>query len=786
MSLNESRYALITKGNIRRVMGAYSLTALVAALDGRKHGKEWVCRCPAHDDTNPSLWVTETSEQKLLVHCFSGCEQADVLKALRAKGLIESTTATDRPATPKGIPVFWPPASVLKKNGLVPSPETQKIYAKHWPYRNPKGDIIGHVVRYEGHGKKELIPFFNRWEDGGWRTGTPSLPRPLYNQHLIKDQVILIVEGEKTAEAASKIEGALGVTWIGGCSSVEKADWSPLSLVLSKIIVIPDNDQPGFFAAQKVAQKVEHLHFLDPNLLGLCGKGSDLADLTTLPALADILKLAVPFDADKVKALSPKKEKKAKSQTQSEPVTTAEPEKKSGTIELASVLDSMHDLGNARRFLRAHGEEVRYVKAHGWYHYNGQHWRQDDAAVEGRVVNALEQIATESTAIEDQHARETLVKWGRQSLNQKRLSSALKVSTCLGIAAEMELFDNDPLLLSVANGVMDLKKGSFRENRRDDFVTRSCSVVYDSEAWCPRWVEFLSEIMLGDEEMISYLQRAIGYSLTGLCSEQVMFLLWGGGANGKSVFLETLRVLLGSYASNTSTDLILLDSRGEAASQSHMVARLKGARFVVGSEIPSGAKLNESRVKEMTGEDALTARFLYRDAFDFRPQFKLWVRSNYRPDVDGKDQGIWRRLHTIPFEASIAPEKQDRNLQRKLLAELPGILNWAILGYYDWQSKGLAVPQRVVAANTTYRKDMDSFSDWLEECCISAEPDILTSAKTLYEHFESWSRENGDVKHLPSPRQFSFWLRDRQFYRIKKSNGRYYRGIALKDSALFN
>lgn len=770
---------------------------LVAALDGKQRGREWVCRCPAHDDAHPSLYVRKNDEGRILFRCFSGCTQDEVFTAVRSMGFLKGHAAPKKFSLPRGVPTFWPPASVLKKKNLKPSPETQKAYVAHWPYRDASGEIVGHVVRYEGHDKKDLVPFFRHWDDGGWRSGLPEGRRPLYNEHLISQAItIAIVEGEKTAEAASRIDGVLGVAWLGGSSTVSKSDWSVLqNNPLAVILIIPDLDHPGFQAALALGEIFPDAMFVDPRALGLSESGADLADLETLPDLEALMAPAVMFDPEVVASLSPPKPKKVKKEkTVQAPLPAADVPRSTIPSPLLSVenpsedmvLDTLNDVGNARRFMSMYGDSVRYVKEHGWYTYNGEQWEQDDAAVGGKMIDALETvIPAEAMSVSCVRARDKLVKWGRLSVNHSKLTAALKTSWDLGLTTRMDAFDADPNLLSVSNGVFDLSSGDFRPNRKQDLITRKCSVEYHPDAWCPRWVEFLREIMLGDEETISYLQRAIGYSLTGNCSEQVMFLLWGSGANGKSVFLETLRVLLGSYATNTSTDLILLDSRGDAASQSHLIARLKGARFVVGSEVPSGAKLNESRVKEMTGEDTLTARFLYRDAFDFKPQFKLWVRSNYRPDVNGRDQGIWRRLHTIPFEASIAPDKQDKKLQKKLLDELPGILNWAILGYHDWREQGLAVPERVTAANNSYKKDMDVLGDWLDERCIDVERPGATRGATLLEDFLRWSEHNGDLKNAPSPRQFGTWLRDRNYLRVKKSDGVHYLGIALKNPGYF-
>jgi putative DNA primase/helicase len=295
-------------------------------------------------------------------------------------------------------------------------------------------------------------------------------------------------------------------------------------------------------------------------------------------------------------------------------------------------------------------------------------------------------------------------------------------------------------------------------------LSKLAPVSFDPDADSPLWSAFLHKIMAGNPELIGFVQRAVGYSLTGDTSEQKFFVCWGGGANGKSTLLRTVQAMLGAYAVCTSIETLVV-KRGSSATND--VARLAGARLVSAVEAEDGQRLAEERVKHMTGGDAIAARFLYHEHFEFRPTFKLWLATNHRPQVRGTDEAIWRRINLVPFTVSIPESEQDRKLPEKLEAELPGILAWSVAGCLRWQADGLATPGEVRAATDEYRRAEDTIGSFLEDCC-DLFPDAITPARELYAAYVAWCERTGEKSPL-SQKKLGPRLRERGLRPIRNS-----------------
>jgi putative DNA primase/helicase len=276
-----------------------------------------------------------------------------------------------------------------------------------------------------------------------------------------------------------------------------------------------------------------------------------------------------------------------------------------------------------------------------------------------------------------------------------------------------------------------------------------------------------------DKEKIAFLQRVLGLALTGVITEQCLFVFHGPGANGKSTILETIRELLADYATHTTT-ASLLQSRGSPIRND--LARLNSARFVSAVEIGMGKKLDEALVKQLTGGDQVTARFLYNEFFEFKPKFKLFISANHKPEIRGIDHGIWRRIHLIPFNVSIPSEKIDKDLPMKLRQELPGILNWAVQGCYDWQSQGLNPPDSIQTATAEYRAEMDILSGFLEDRCIIQSSEKIAVGK-LYEAFKIWA--DLACQETVGKKIFGNLMRQKGFTQSKSGSIRYWNGIKL-------
>jgi putative DNA primase/helicase len=344
-----------------------------------------------------------------------------------------------------------------------------------------------------------------------------------------------------------------------------------------------------------------------------------------------------------------------------------------------------------------------------------------------------------------------------------------------GVSVAPDQLDANPWLLNCANGTLDLRTGELRPHRREDLLTKQVPVKYSPDARCQRWLDFLLEIMGGNLRLVAFLQRAVGYSLTGDVGEQVFFLLHGGGANGKSTFLESIKTMMGDYGAQADFGMFL-SRRHESIPND--VARLAGARFVSALEAEAGKHLSESLVKSLTGGDTVAARFLYSEFFEYRPQFKLFLAANHKPVIKGTDLAIWRRIRLIPFAVTIPCEKQDKNLSAKLRSELPGILTWAVHGCMAWREHGLDVPGEVTAATESYRSEMDILGSFLAESCVQR-PTSTATAKQLYFAYVQWCEGNGE--HPLGQRNFGMRLSERGFDRRRGTgNVHIWHGIGLK------
>lgn len=440
----------------------------------------------------------------------------------------------------------------------------------------------------------------------------------------------------------------------------------------------------------------------------------------------------------------------------------------------------LNDRGNAQRFCDYVDGDVRYViEQRTFIVWTGERWQADTDDLDSLAImkESNERIWLEVQACTDPNRHKALVRHARTSQNTGRLKSSLEsVKSEPDMKMSALQLDCDTMLIGVQNGVVDLRTGKRRDGEREDFVTKLAGTEFAVDAKCDRWLRFLNEITGKDQDLIRYLQQLVGYTLTGDTSEQILLFAFGGGANGKTVFLETIKSLLGDYGKNLRTEVLMGRTRSGGASEDE--ARLLGARYVAVNETAEGMRFNEALVKDLTGGDTITARRLYENSFEFVPQFKLWMRGNNQPGFSGSDGGMARRIKLIPFLQTIPPEKRDRELRNKLLEELPGILNWAIAGCIDWKQNGLREPTVVTAATLEYISEMDSVGTFLDEQC-EAHPKYFTSPTNLKKAYRSWCEQN-DVEPAGWP-QVTRALRQRGFKdqrrRIKGQSSRAWVGI---------
>jgi putative DNA primase/helicase len=438
------------------------------------------------------------------------------------------------------------------------------------------------------------------------------------------------------------------------------------------------------------------------------------------------------------------------------------------------------DIGNGQRLVSRHGHDLRYCYPWGkWLIYDGQRWAKDSTGeVDRRAKDTVRSMYAEAAQIEEKALREALADHARKSESDaKRQAMISSAKSEQDVPIMPDDLDRDPWQLNLLNGTVDLRAIKLRPHRPKDLISKLAPVSFNPGAECPAWWKFLERVFDQDFDLIHFIQKTVGYALTGITREQCLFFLYGLGANGKSTFLEVIQTMLGDYANQTTSETFMVKRQGGQISND--VADLRGARFVSAAEIESGRRMAEVLVKQMTGGDKLKARFLYSEYFEFKPEFKIFLAANHKPVIRGTDNAIWRRIHLIPFTVQIPRGEQDRELSEKLKTELPGILNWAIEGCVNWQEKGLTPPQAVQEATQKYREEMDILNDWIFESCVLA-PGATAMATDLYKSYSSWAEEAGEKRPL-SQTAFGIKLTERGFHSNRGAGGKTIReGIGLK------
>ncbi len=436
------------------------------------------------------------------------------------------------------------------------------------------------------------------------------------------------------------------------------------------------------------------------------------------------------------------------------------------------------DAGNAEAFELLHGHRFRYNHTRRkWLVWNGRYWVVDETEETHRAALATARERRRAVVListDPDEAKERF-RWalGSESVFRQKamLESAQSIKSLATTAPD---YDRDPFLLTVGNGTLDLRTGELRKARPEDMITRATDIHYNPEASAPRWGEFQAEIFAGHMELMAFVWRAVGYSLTGDTKEQCLFILYGTGANGKTTFLETIRLLLGTHAATTPF-ATLMTQRYPGAPRNDL-ASLHGARMVLAAEAGQEASFDEALVKQLTGGDRIACRFLYGEFFVYLPTFKIWLATNYKPTIRGTDDAIWRRIRLISFTQQFKGEKQDRTLGEKLRAELPGILAWAVRGCLAWQKEGLGRPKQIVEAFKEYRQESDIVGRFLAECCAT-DPDKSVSGKALHLAYVNWCRQHGERPE--SNNLFAGEISRHGFQKKHKRRGNVYEGLGL-------
>ncbi len=616
-----------------------------------------------------------------------------------------------------------------------------------WDYLDSLGNLIACVYRYDPPGRRKE---FRPW-DAKRRKLVPPEPRPLYNQPgMVAADTVVLVEGEKCAQALIGAGHCATTAMHGANAPVDKTDWSPLAGKAA--LIWPDKDKPGWAYAEAASQAILAAGATSCRILFPPEdkpEGWDAADAIAEGfGVAAFLATAPSMTVQSLAEVEP---------TGSDP----DPEDEQTVWGTEDAL--------ALSFTRRYQRDWRYIAAWGkWLMWDGQRWRAEETL---EATHLIRQVCRHASV---------------RATNPKVAAKLAGASTVGGVerlartdrkhAATTDEWDADIWLLNTPGGVVDLRTGRMRPHDRRDRMTKITTATPKGD--CPTWRTFLGDVTGQDADLAAYLQLAVGYWLTGSTQEHALFFLYGTGANGKSVFVNTLFTILGDYAANAPMDTFM-----ETRTDRHPtdLAGLRGARFVAATETEQGRRWNESKIKAITGGDPVTARFMRQDFFTYPPHYKVVIAGNHKPSIRNVDEAMKRRLHLIPFTVTIPPEKRDGRLTEKLLKERDGILAWAVEGCLRWQRQGLKRPASVVSATEEYFEAEDALGQWLDERC-SLYPEARTLTADLFGDWREWAEQTGEF--VGSIKRFAELLIARGFEKTRMHGGaKAFRGLMLKPKA---
>lgn len=433
-------------------------------------------------------------------------------------------------------------------------------------------------------------------------------------------------------------------------------------------------------------------------------------------------------------------------------------------VDLGESAPPFSDESLALRFAEEHADSLRYVAAWSrWLQWDGQRWKFDDTL---HAFDLARRICREAA---DGCEKEGIAKTVASAKTTAAVVSLARADR--KIAATIHQWDADVWSLNTSDGVIDLKTGTRRNHKSTDYMTKIAAVSPEGD--CPLWLKFLDTVTAGDQELQSFLQRVAGYSLTGATKEHAMFFAYGTGANGKSVFVNTISGILGDYQHTAPIETFTATNSDRHPTE---LAGLRGARLVTATETEEGRRWAESKIKTLTGGDSVSARFMRQDFFEFTPQFKLLIAGNHRPGLRSVDEAIRRRFNLIPFVITIPPDERDPDLAEKLKAEWPGVLSWMVRGCLEWQRIGLAPPAAVTAATAAYLEAEDATAAWLDECC-TRDVEAWEQTSTLFASWTVWAERTGE--YVGTRRRFTQALEARGLVPQRHMNGRGFVGLRI-------
>ncbi|MCA1628025.1 MAG: phage/plasmid primase, P4 family [Acidobacteria bacterium] len=442
----------------------------------------------------------------------------------------------------------------------------------------------------------------------------------------------------------------------------------------------------------------------------------------------------------------------------------------------------LNDIGNARRLVIGHGENIRYdYKRKMFFWFDGVRWVEGDCAVEQAATETVRYgMAKEAAMIDDPEKRAKLHAHAARSQSDRAVVAMIKrAKSEPEIQADVADFDTQPHLFNVANGTLDLRTGELLPHNRADRLTKLVPIVFDPHAKAPLFNEFLQRIFASNQRMIDYMRRAVGYTLTGDVGAKCFFFCHGKGDNGKSVLLNVIHALTGEHGTAVQTESLMQHKNTGQSGHNEDIAKLRGARFVSASETDEGQRFSHRTLKHLTGRDTITASRKFERAITFTPQFKLWIAGNEKPEINSTDQAMWNRVRYIPFLVTIPKDEQDGGLFDKLKTELSGILAWAAQGAADYYREGLNMPPEVEKATAAYRAEQDTIASFIADECELGES-FDCGAQALYDAYRKWCTDAGE--QLLDTKAFRTALLARGITDGRSKRGKLRCGIKLKVS----
>jgi putative DNA primase/helicase len=706
----------------------------------KQAGEEWRGPCPIHDGRRDSFTVKPDTGQW---YCHSDCHDGGSVFKLEEKF---GGTARD---------VY----DIVGRNA------PRQIEAAYG-YTDESGKLLFECVRYQPKDFRQRRPDGK----GGWvwkLTGVRLVPYRL--PQVIAAETVYVAEGEKDVATLE----SFGL--VATCNPMGASKWrSDYNQYFrgKHVVILPDQDEVGITHGNNVAR---HLATVAASVrIVTVPEGKDVSEWGgTAEALKQLVDATPVYQPPASPAPSPSVE--------------VMPVKGMVCQTFENLLHT--DVGNAELFVNHFGSNLRYVPARGqWLLWNAEEgrWVYDDLLIVNQLAmqftRSMRQAAGQMT---DPDKAKRLFLHAIDTDSRSRMDAMIHVARSF-VAIRPDQLDADKYLLNCVNGTIDLRTGTLRPHRQDDLITKQVPIVFDPGARFEEWEEFLKTAMQGDEEVISFLQRAVGYTLTGDDREEVLFFLHGKtGKNGKSTFRDAIKTIMGDYskvASFGSFQEVTFSSGGKSASPD--IARLAGARFVSASESNAGVRLDVALIKTITGRDPITARFLRQENFEFLPEFKLWLLANDPPIIDDEDDAAWRRVIRIPFNHTV--ENPDPTLKDRLANPLiagPGILAWAVRGCLEWQRSGLRVPAAIQRAIAAYRTDMDPLEDFYESRCVFGEKEkVWVKSAHLYQAYTEWAHSRGmRDKDIATQKALTARLVKRRGCDATQTNrdGRILRGVGL-------